>query len=289
MAESVGASARAYGWGLAAIVLAALCASSAGLIVRHIAAADPWQILVYRALGFIALILALVLARHGRGTAAAFRAIGWPGLVMAACLGSAFIAFIFALTLASVAETVVILAVSPLAAALIARLFLGERIGARTLAAMLAALLGVALMVGDGLNGGGLAGNLVALAACLGYAGAIVALRAGRRVDMMPATCLSGVFALAVSGLLVGSLVIPPRDILLALLLGTGQLGAQYALITIAARAVPAGQIALVMLLEVLLAPLWVWLALGETPATTTLIGGAVVLGALLVQMAGKG
>lgn len=285
MQQAGGATTSGYRWGVAAVLLAALCASSAGIIVRHIEAADAWQILFYRALAFIGMLLALVLARHGRATPAAFRAIGRPGLVMALALGSAFIAFIFALTLTTVANTVFILAVSPLAAALLARLVLGERIGRATLAAMAAALIGVALMVGDSLGSGSFDGNLMALLACLGYAAAIVALRAGRAVDMMPATCLSGAFALLVCSLLVGSLAIPAGDILLSLLLGTGQLGAQYALITYASRAVPAGQITLIMLLEVLLAPLWVWIGIGEVPADMTLVGGAVVLAAVLLQI----
>ena len=279
---------KGYRWGVAAVLLAALCASSAGLIVRHIEAADAWQILFYRALAFTGMLFLMVVLRHGRTTASAFRAIGWPGLVMAVALGSAFIGFIFALTLTTVANTVFILGVSPLAAALLSRMVLGERITATTLAAMIGALIGVALMVGDSLGSGNLSGNVAALIACLGYAVAIVALRAGRAVDMMPATCLSGAFALLVCGLMVGSIAIPTNDILLALLLGTGQLGAQYALITYASRFVPAGQIALIMLLEVLVAPLWVWLAVGEVPADMTLLGGFVVLAALLLQMVGS-
>jgi len=277
-----------YRWGVAAVLLAALCASSAGIIVRHVEVADAWQILFYRALAFTGMLFAMVLARHGRATGAAFRAIGWPGLVLAVALGTAFIAFIFALTLTTVANTVFILGASPLAAALLGRLVLGEGISAATLMAMVGALIGVALMVGDSLGSGSLDGNLAALIACLGYAVAVVSLRAGRAVDMMPATCLSGVFALLVCSLLVGSLAIPTTDILLALLLGSGQLGAQYALITYASRFVPAGQIALIMLLEVLVAPLWVWIGVGEVPADMTLLGGFVVLAALLLQMAGS-
>ena len=269
--------------GVAAVLLAAFCASSAGLIVRHIETANAWQILVFRALAFVAMILILVVGKHGRGTAGAFRAIGWTGVTMALSLGSAFIAFIFALTMTTVADAVIILGASPLLAALIARVAIGERIGSVTFIAMVGAFLGVVLMLGDSAGSGRLLGNMAAILACLGYAGAIVALRAGRAVDMMPATCLSGVFALAISLPMAGSLALPRDDILLALLLGSGQLGAQYALITYASRLVPASQIALIMMLEVILAPLWVWLFLGEIPATMTFLGRRVGAGRIAV------
>ena len=283
---------RLYGLGVAAVIGAAICASSAGIIVRGMESADAWQILFYRAPAFTLMILLLVVLRHGRATPAAFLAIGRPGLVLALALGLAFIAFIVALTLTTVADVVLILATSPLIAALIGRAVLGEPIGTATLGAMLLAMIGVMIMVAGGqgegvatpLAGQRLEGLLVAVGACLGYAVAVVALRAGRSVDMMAATCLSGVVAFAVVGLTVGSVAIPSHDIALALLLGTVQLGGQYALITYASRTIPAGQIALIMLLEVVLAPLWVWIGVGETPATAVLFGGAVVMGGLLLQ-----
>jgi len=124
----------------------------------------------------------------------------------------------------------------------------------------------------------------VALGACLGYAAAIVALRAGRDVDMMPATCLSGVFAMFVCAVLVGDFTIGARDLVLSLILGAGQIGLQYIMITISARVVPAAEIALIMLLEVVLAPLWVWIGVGETPGAMTLAGGGIVVAAVLGQ-----
>lgn len=285
---------RLYGLGIGAVLMAAVCASIAGILVRGIESADAWQILFFRALAFTATIFSLVLIRHGRATPAAFLAIGRSGLVLALALGLAFIAFIFALTLTAVADVVLILATSPLIAAVISRVVLGEAIGGTTLAAMAVALIGVVIMVaGESqtarpIAGDRLTGMLVAFGACLGYAVSIVALRAGRAVDMMPATCLSGVVALVITSLLVGSLAVPARDIGLALLLGTAQLGGQYALITYASRVVPAGQIALVMLLEVVLAPLWVWIGVGEVPGGAVLLGGGVVLAGLLLQSTGS-
>ena len=136
----------------------------------------------------------------------------------------------------------------------------------------------------DGLSLGGGLGSLMALLACLGYAAAIVALRAGKSVDMMPATCLAGFVAFLICLSLVGDVAISRHDLTIALLLGTAQIGLQYLLITLAARHVPAAQIALIMLSEVVLGPLWVWLGVGEVPSSATLFGGAIVLAAVLAQ-----
>jgi drug/metabolite transporter (DMT)-like permease len=274
---------RFYALGLAAVLLAAIAASSAGILVRQIEDASGWQVLFYRSLAFALVVLVVVIGRHRSGTVAAFRAIGVPGLVAAISLGGAFIAFIFALLWTTVAEAVFILSSAPFFAALLARLALGEVVGAATWAAMAVALGGIAVIVGDGLGGGGW-GAAAALAACLGYAGAIVALRAGRHVDMMPATCLSGVFAGLVCLPFAGSLAIGGHDLAFALLLGSGQIGLQYILVTIAARHVPAAQIALLMLVEVALAPLWVWIGVGEVPSGHTLAGGAIVVAAVAAQ-----
>jgi len=285
-----------YLLGLAAVILAALCASSAGILLRHIETADGWQILFYRSVSFSLLLLLTVVLRRRGESLAAFRAIGRWGLAVAFCLGGAFIAFVFALLWTSVARAVLILAVAPFVAALLGRLLLGERVAAGSWLAMLAAAAGVAIM----LFGGGSAadpaatpesasdvlpilGALMAIIACIGYAFSIVSLRAGRHSDMMPATCLAGVFAFAVSAFFAA----PPwpisaHDLTLALLLGAGQIGLQYLLITLAARWVPAAEIALLMLLEIVLAPVWVWIGVGEVPTAATLTGGALVLAALL-------
>ena len=274
---------RGYAYGLAAILLAAIAASSAGILVRQIEVASGWQILFYRSLAFSLVVLVVVVGRHRSRTVAAFRAIGRPGLVAAISLGGAFIAFIFALLWTTVAEAVFILSCAPFFAALLGRMVLGEAVGGAMWAAMAIALGGIAVMVADGLGGGGW-GAAAALAACLGYAAAIVALRAGRGVDMMPATCLSGVFAGLVCLPFVGSLAIGGHDLVFALVLGSGQIGLQYILVTIAARHVPAAQIALLMLVEVALAPLWVWIGIGEVPSGHTLAGGAIVAVAVAAQ-----
>lgn len=255
-AQRAASGTRALGLGLAA--LAALFASSAGVLIRQVESADAWTILVYRSLGFVLVVLAAIALRHGRQAVGSFRRIGRAGLWVAASLGGSFIVFVLALVETNVASVAAVLGVAPMAAALIGWLAIGERPSPLAWLAMAAAFGGVSVVVWNGLDAGSSQGLLLAGLACLGYASAMVALRAGRAADMTPAICLSGFVAGTVSLVAADQLAAPPADILIGLALGTLQIGAQYLLLTVAARLAPAADIALVMILEVLLAPLWV-------------------------------
>lgn len=282
------------GTGIALAALAALFASTAGVLLRHIESADAWTILFYRSLGFTLTVLVFVLVRHRGATRARFADIGAAGLFVAVSLGGAFLAFVLALIATNVATVVAVLSVAPMAAGLLGWLALGERPSALAWAAMLTAFAGVTLVVRDGIAAGAGAGLAFAVLACLGYAGAIVGLRAGHRRDMTPAVCLSGVVACVVSLFMVGGLAVTPVDLTISILLGTVQIGAQYILLTVATRFATAADVALVMILEVILAPLWVWIVVGETVPVMVLYGGLVIVAALVMnaaapETAGKG
>ncbi len=286
-APAVPGEGRDYRVGLLCLFSATLFTSTAGVILRFVEAADGWQVLFYRSLTFVAVLLLFLVWRHGGGTARAFRAVGRPGLVTAFALSPAFIFFIFALLETTVANVVFILSLSPFFAALFARLALGEAVSRGTLTAMALSLVGVGFMFGDGLKAGTLLGNWYALISCITYSLALVAMRRGRSVDMLPAVCLAGVLTVGVSAAMVGGFSdgqfrLGPRDLALALLLGVVQLGFQYILVTAGTRSVPAAEVALIGRLSLVLAPLWVWLAVGEVPSDLTLIGGVIVLAAVM-------
>ena len=273
-------------FGIAAVLVGALCGSSAGMLVRLVETADGWQILFFRSVSFSLTVLLFMILKDGFGLRRRFLSIGLPGVVVALCLGGAFIAYIISLLLTTVANAVFILSASPFMAALLSRWVLKEQISLLSWICMSAGLCGVGFMVADGVLSGTVAGSAVALLATAGYAASIVAYRAGKDIDMMPATCLAGVFAALISFALVSDFAIGRNDMIVACLLGAFQIGGQYILITIAARYVPATEITLLMLLEVVAAPIWVWIGVGEVPALLTLIGGAIVLGAVAVQAA---
>jgi len=244
-------------------------------------AADGWQILFYRSLAFVATLLAFLVWRHGRGTARAFRAVGRNGLLAGLLLSGAFVSFIFALLATTVANVVFTVSLTPFVAALLGWLLLREAVSWVTLAAMCASLAGVAVMLGDGLAGGGIDGHLLALASCLFYSSTLVALRRGRAGDMLPAVCLAGVFSGGLAAALAPDLAIGGRDLLLAVLLGVVQLGFQYILVTTGTRFVPAAEAALIGRLTLVMAPLWVWLGVGEVPGALTLLGGGLIAAAV--------
>ncbi len=271
----------AYRFGLICLASATFFTSLAGILLRLVEAADGWQVLFYRSLAFVATMLAFVVWRHGKDTARAFQAVGRPGLVVAGLLAAAFMLFIFALLNTTVASAVFTLSLSPFFAALFAWLALREAVAPATWAAMVLSLMGIGLMFGDGLAAGSITGNLLALVCCLCYSAALVAMRRGRRVDMMPAVCLAGVTAALVAAIMAPDLRVSPRDLLLAVTLGVVQLGFQYILLTTGTRSVPAAEIALVGRLTLVMAPLWVWVGVGEVPSPLTLMGGLIVLPAV--------
>lgn len=267
--------------------------SLGGLLMRLMDAAGPWQILFYRSLTmglFFLCILGLNRAfSHFRG--------GWPLVFAGLCVACAFTGFIFSVTNTTVANTFFLLATQPLLTALLAWRILGEVPEAKTWGAMLIALAGVACMVLDGIQQGTLFGNGMALVSALGLAALTVTLRKNRHLDMRPGFALGGAFTagFAVVALSVGAgpetspslivaLTVSGRDLALCVVSGTVQIGVGMLLYTMGTRRIRAGEAALFALSEVVLAPVWVWLVVDEHPTTLTLIGGGILLSALLFR-----
>jgi drug/metabolite transporter (DMT)-like permease len=278
-ADKTGAAeAAGYRLGLSYMFVAMLFTSIAGIVLRLVEEADGWQVLFYRSGTLVLTLVPFIAWRYGARAGRAFRAIGRTGLVAAACLAAAFSLFIFALMETTVANVVFTVGLSPFFAALFAWIALREALAPSTWIAILVSLAGMGLMFGDGLMAGTLMGNALALGACLCYSAALVAMRKGREVDMIPAVCLAGVLAAAVAALAApAGLAVSGRDLGLAATLGVVQLGFQYILVTAAIRHVPAAEVALIGRASLVLAPIWVWLGVGEVPSTLTLAGGAVV------------
>jgi drug/metabolite transporter (DMT)-like permease len=271
--------------GVALVLLAGGFLSIAGIIVRSVEAASEWQILFYRSLA-LAITLLVVIAWRSRGQVSrAFRTAGLPALAGGLCLSAGFTGYIFSLTHTTVANAMFLLSASPFLAAVLGWVVLGEGVRRATWAAMAVAILGVGVMVVEGFATGRLAGNVMALAAAVGFAGFTVALRRGRGADMLPAVCLAAVFAAAFSGAMAVAgpqgLAMSRLDLLLSVSLGVVQLGAGLTLYTAGSRHVPAAELALLSLTEVVLGPVWVWLGIGEVPSGLTLLGGGIVLAAI--------
>lgn len=267
------------------VALAALAWSSAGLLQRELTVGTATQI-AGRAL-FAAIALLLFVASTERGdTARVFLRMGRAELAVAVLTAIASGTFIVALSHSTVANVLFMQALSPIAAALIAWVALREGASRRTVAAMIVALAGVGLMVGGpgGAHGLGLAFSVVMT---LSFALTLVITRHRRDISMAPAVCLSQVLVLVVVGPFAHPGTVGARDLGLIALLGFGQIGLGLAFLTMGARLIPAAEVALITLLEVVLGPLWVWLALSERPSTATLLGGATVVVAVVLQARG--
>jgi drug/metabolite transporter (DMT)-like permease len=267
------------------VALAALAWSSAGVLQRRLDLDAATQI-AGRAV-FAALALALFVAVTERGhVVRATRSIGWAGIGFAVCLALASGAFIAALNHTSVARVLFIQAISPVLASLLAWIALSEPVDRRTAIALATAIAGVALMLGAP-GSGNLEGDVLALIMASAFAVALVISRHRKDVSMAPATFLSQVLLIAVFWPFAALAEVPRSDIPELAAMGAGQIGLGLALLTVGARLIPAAQVALITLLEVVLGPLWVWLAYDERPETATLAGGAIVIVAILIQTSG--
>jgi drug/metabolite transporter (DMT)-like permease len=266
------------------IVASATAFSLAGFFTRLIPL-DAWTLLFWRGVYGGLFIAGFMIWLQGRDTIAAVRAMGWSGLVVAACSTFATICFINALGRTSVADVMVINATTPFFAAAIAWLWTGERESPITLAASVAALFGVVLTFDGALSGGRLFGNLLALVMTILISLMMVIIRKRRETPMLPAAALSA-FAVA---LLVAPVATPRAGLgetwIYLVLFGAAQFGLGLLLLTVGTRLLSATRSALIGSLETPLAPLWVWLAFREVPSLTTCVGGAVVMTAVVADM----
>jgi drug/metabolite transporter (DMT)-like permease len=273
---------EARGRGL--VAAAAVCWSLGGLIARLVDT-DPWTTVFWRGIFCAAFLTAVTARQAGRRTVAEFRSMGGSGLVMAACFAIASTCFIMALSRTAVANVLVIQSLSPFMAGLLGWASMGERVPGRTWIAMSVALLGSAIMVSryfyTETAAGSLAGDLLAFTVALAFAVATVIMRRNRRVQMLPAAALAAALASAVAAGAARPGAADAGDLLLLAFFGAGQLGLGMILFTAGARRIPVAEAALIAVLESVLGPLWVWLALGENPGIPSLMGGAIVLAAL--------
>jgi drug/metabolite transporter (DMT)-like permease len=268
------------------VALAALAWSSAGVLQRELSVDTPTQVAGRALFALLALLCFVAFVHRGR-TLRAFLTMGRAGLGVAACTAIASSCFVIALNHATVANVLFMQAVAPIAAALLAWVALGEAVTTRTWLTMAAALLGVGLMVG-GPGSGGVLGVAVSFSMTLAFAVAIVITRHRRDVSMAPAICLSQVFVVVAIAPFAAPATLTGDDVGLLVLLGFGQMGLGLAFLTVGARLIPAVEVALITLLEIVLGPLWVWIALSETPSSMALVGGTIVVLAVLVQSSGQ-
>ncbi len=257
--------------------------SSAGVVTRHIQSAEPVEQVFWRSL-FAFIFVGVFLLTRGESPIRAVARAGWPGLISGLMWAIMFTAFLFALSLTSTANALVVMSVSPLLTALFASMFLKDPVPLRTWLAAGAAAIGIAWMFGASLERHYL-GMAVAFVIPVAAAINVVVLRASAaKLDLIPAVMLGGALSCLIALPFALPFTATPRDLALLAFLGVFQLGVPCMFLVLASRALLAPEIALLGLLEVVLGPLWAWLGAGEVPAGSTLLGGMIVLAALALN-----
>jgi drug/metabolite transporter (DMT)-like permease len=268
------------------VAASALAWSMGGMIDRFIEAPDTWAVVFWRSVWAASFLTAFLLARDGRHAVNAFKSMGWPGLVVALCFMTASMSFVMAIAYTTVANVILINAAVPLVAALIARAFLGEFISGATWAAIAAVIAGVAIMVSDGTGeSGSIIGNLLALLITFVFAIATVVTRRHSNVRMTPAVIVATMLAAILSSTQVTNFAVSGHDMGWLFAFGALNLGLGMALFVTGARLIPSALAALLGTLETVLGPLWVWIVHGEKAASMTIIGGAIVVAALVSHL----
>jgi drug/metabolite transporter (DMT)-like permease len=271
--------------GIVLMVAAAVFWSTSGLFVRALETQHAWEMVFWRSIGMIPLMAAYLFWRYGRAAPQSLLALGRAGWLAGAFLASTFFFFLYAVSATTVATALFLMSTSPLWAALLGRLVLGEALALRTLVAIAACAAGVAIMVGDALSFGSILGPLAALCVSLAFAAQIVVIRkAGASVDMAPSVLVAGLLSVVFAWPLVDTAATSGRDILILMAMGVIQLGLGCLLMTLATKYLAAAQVGLIALLETTLGPLWVWIVYTEQPSGPTLLGGGIILAALLAN-----
>ena len=267
------------------MVIGSVAISFGGLVQRNIEVASPWQINVYRSFGMALAIAILIAVQHRNRFIPTLMAVGRYGLLAGILLAGAGLCFIQAFTHTTIANALFIIGAIPFFAALMARIFLGERLRRATLVTMLFAGSGLALMVGNGISIGSGFGNLMALMTALCFAGYAVVVRYRRQVEMLPCLLIGSILVIVVSlPVTGGDLVLPWNDIWLCLFWGVFLSGLVNWAFIIASRHLATAELTLLMLIEFALGPIWVWLFVGEVPHYWTLIGGAIIIASVAVR-----
>ena len=266
------------------IFLGATSLSFGGLIVKSFDGATLWQILFWRSFFFIIVVSIFLIFTYRKKILYSFRNSGLPGLIGGVILSSGFCGYVFAMYNTTVANVNFIIQTQTLFLAAFGYIFLKEKISKITLISIILAISGIILMVGSTLSPGKIYGNLAALFMPISFAILILIIRKYPNVDMVPLQLIAGICAMIIGYVMSGKINISLHDIFLGFLAGFFQLGFGFIFITIGARTTPSAVVGIVMLTEAILGPFWAWLFVNENPPYSVLIGGCIVISAVLLQ-----
>ena len=273
------------------IFMGALSLSFGGLIVKKFEGSTEWQILFWRQFFFIIIVTIYLLAVYKNKFLNTFFKSGIPGLIAGIFLGTGFASYVFAMYYTTVANTLFIITTETIFLAFFGYIFLKEKINFITFISILLGMSGVLLIVGSSLSiqtSEQFFGNIIAFIMPISFAVLILIVRKFPEVDMIPLQLVAGIFAMIIGLLLSPKIMVSPKDIFLGFLAGFFQVGFGFIFITIGARSTPSAFVGIIMLTEAVLGPFWAWMFANENPPLSVLIGGSIVITAVVLQFLNK-
>jgi drug/metabolite transporter (DMT)-like permease len=281
MQSKVSQNNHSKGWILG--ILGILTLSPDTLIIRLVDS-DPWTFIAWRG-AFMAIGMFIILGLSYRSKVfLKFFAIGWLGCLIAIIFSINNVFFQLSVQTTAVANTLVIVATSPLFAAVMSVLFLKERVKTRTWLVILVSVIGVGIVFTGKLESGDLFGNFAALLVAIGMGAHFVLVRLARPIDMAPAVAIASILTCLMGLSMAPDLYVSPPQFGYLALLGLILLPISFIFLTRAPIYITAPEVSLILLLETIIGPFWVWMIIKEEPPIATLIGGSLIIITLIIH-----
>ena len=265
-------------------LLGAFFLSWGGLLVREWEGSDIWQILFWRAFFFTITLIVFLYFTYKNNVILIIKKSGFPGLLGGITTSIGFIAYIISMTETTVANVLFIISTQTIWLAIFGYLFLKEKISLKTFFSIILAMTGISVMISDSLDTGSLFGNLIALFIPINFAFLILLIRKFSKFDLVPALFYGGIIIIIVAFFMSDTILVSKHNLLVGFLLGTFQHACGFICIVIGARSTPAVVVGLLMLVETLLGPFWVFIFLNEIPPMSVFIGGGIIIIAVIFK-----
>ena len=266
------------------LLFGGFCLSWGGFVIRSFEEASVWQILLLRSFFFMIALIVFLGITYKKNTIKIFKDAGFSAVLGGLVMSLSFIAFVVAMTNTTVANVVFIISTQTMFLAIFGFFYLKEKVSLVSFISIILAMFGITVMVGNSLSSGSFFGNLVALAIPINFSILVMIIRKNKNLDMIPAIFYSGIFSVIYGLILSESFTFTSHDILMGFILRVPQLAFGFICITIGSRSIPSATIGLLMLSETICAPIWVLLFLNEIPPVSTLIGGFIIILAIIIK-----
>ena len=266
------------------VFLGACTLSFGGLIVKSFEGANLWQILFWRSVFFSIVVLFFLFLNYKKNFFNSIYKIGLPGFFGGIVLSCGYAGYVFAMYNTTVANANFIIQTQTIFLAIFGYIFLKEKISILTITSIVLAFSGIFLMLGGSLNSGQMIGNIAAFIMPISFAVLILTVRKYPNVDMIPLQLIAGIGAIILGYLFSSQIIVSSYDIFLGFIAGFFQVGLGFIFITVGAKTTPSALVGIIMLTEAILGPLWAWLFINETPPLVVLVGGSIVLFAVVLQ-----